>query len=79
MQTLPEKARLADAANFVTARGNTFGAILPDQFAQRVDQFRLQVIEPLVVGTENEGVQSIDSIAGGKLRAGAVVPVRRGY
>ncbi len=49
---MPEKARLADAANFVAARGDTFGAVLADEFAQRVYQFGLDVVEQLVVRAE---------------------------
>ena len=52
LQALPEKARLANAANFVAARDDAFLAILADQFAQGVDQFRLEVFQALVVWAE---------------------------
>src|SRR5437016_1016554 len=52
LQALPKEARLADAADFMTTRDDAFLAVLPDQFAQGVDQFGLHIFEPLVVGAE---------------------------
>jgi hypothetical protein len=49
LQALPEKPSLANAANLVTARGYALFAILPHEFAQRMHQLRLQILEPLVV------------------------------
>ena len=59
LQALPEEPRLANAANFMPARYDAFLAILPDQFAQCVDQFGLCIFEAFVVRTEVEhGVRS---------------------
>ena len=52
LQALPEEARLADAANLVAARDDTFFAILTHEFPQRVNDFRIYVFEPFVVRTE---------------------------
>jgi len=52
LQALPEEARLANAANFVTACDDAFLAVLAHQLAQRVDQFGLGVFEAFVVGAE---------------------------
>jgi hypothetical protein len=52
LQALPEKPRLANAANFMPPRGDAFFAVLAHQLAQRVHQLGLQVLEPLVVGSE---------------------------
>src|SRR5207245_10624257 len=56
LQALPEKSCVADAADFVAARDDSFLAVLPDQFPQRVDQLRLPVLEPLVVRAEIDAV-----------------------
>src|SRR5262249_38056145 len=52
LQALPEKPRLANAADFVTPRYDTFFAILAHEFAQRMDKFGLHVFEALVVGAQ---------------------------
>ncbi len=49
LQALPEKPRLANPPNFVTPRDDPFLAVLPDQFAQGIDQFRLRIVKALVV------------------------------
>jgi hypothetical protein len=49
LQALPEKARLAYAADFVAARDDAFLAVLTHQFTQRIDQFGLGVLEAFVV------------------------------
>jgi len=50
LQALPKQPRLADATNFVATRDDTFFAILANQFAQRVNDFRIYIFKPLVVG-----------------------------
>src|SRR5437764_1262079 len=50
LQALPEEARLANAADFMTPRDDSLLAVLPHQLAQRVHQFWLHILEPLVVG-----------------------------
>src|SRR2546430_5804781 len=40
LQALPEEARLANAADFMTPRDDSLLAVLPHQLAQRVHQFR---------------------------------------
>ena len=54
LQALPEEARLANAANFVATRDDAFFAILANEFAQRVNDFRIYVLEALVVRPEIE-------------------------
>jgi hypothetical protein len=49
LQTLPEEARLPDAPNLVPPRNDAFFAVLHHELAQRVDQVRAQLLEPLVV------------------------------
>src|SRR5207248_9781580 len=50
LQALPEEARLANAADFMAPRDDSLLAVLPHQLAQRVHQFWLHILEPLVVG-----------------------------
>ena len=49
LQALPEKPRLANAADFVPARDDALFAILADQVAQGENQLGLQLLEALVV------------------------------
>lgn len=65
LQALPEEARLADAADFVAACDDAFFAILADEFAQGVDELRLEVIEALVVGAKIGGLFRRAAIQGG--------------
>src|SRR4051812_33687386 len=58
LQTLPEKSRLADASNFMTARDAAFLRELRDEFTERVDQARRGFLEPLVVRAERTWCRS---------------------
>src|SRR5436305_8701661 len=49
LQALPEEARLANAADFMTPRDDSLLVVLPHQLAQGVDHFWLRVLKPLVV------------------------------
>ncbi len=52
LQALPEQTRLANAANLVAARHDTFFAILTHQVAQRMDELWFQILEAFVVRAE---------------------------
>jgi hypothetical protein len=52
LQALPEEPRLPDARDFLAPRDHALLTVLPHQFAERVHQFRLQIIKPLVVRSE---------------------------
>jgi len=69
---LPEEPRLTNATDFMSARGDAFGAILPHQFTQSVDEFGLRIVEQFVVQAETEGHGNWIGV-----RASAVVTVRR--
>src|SRR6266446_7005359 len=49
LQALPKQTRLADPPNFMPPRDDTFLAILAHKFAQCVYEFRLHILETLVV------------------------------
>jgi hypothetical protein len=66
LQALPEKPRLPNPPNLMPPRRNAFFAILPHQFAQRMHQLRLHVLQPLIVRPE---------IACGRCGAG-ILPAR---
>src|SRR5256885_302158 len=52
VQPLPEKPCLANTANFVASRDDSFFPVLPHQFTQRVHDVRLGIIQQLVVGAK---------------------------